>query len=96
MPALKYKDENGEWQILPSTRGMPGPPGPPGPGSGGYVHVQGTPATVWTVTHDLGFHPNVTVVDSADSVVEGEVTYTGDNSLTITFSAGFSGKAYLS
>jgi hypothetical protein len=35
------------------------------------------------------------VIDSANTMVVGEVTYTNTNNLTIQFSAGFSGKAYL-
>jgi hypothetical protein len=60
-----------------------------------YVFNQNTPSTTWTITHNLGRRPSVTVVDSAGTVVIGEVTYTSDNALTIQFSAGFSGQAYL-
>lgn len=61
-----------------------------------YTHTQGTPASTWNVTHNLSKKPSVTVVDSADNVVVGEVSYLNDNQLTLTFSAGaFSGKAYL-
>jgi hypothetical protein len=61
-----------------------------------YTHVQGTSSAVWVVTHNLGWHPNVTVQDSGGSIVEGEIAYTNTNSLTITFTGAFSGKAYLS
>jgi hypothetical protein len=60
-----------------------------------YVFNQNSPSTTWTITHNLGRRPSVTVVDSAGTVVVGEVTYTSDNVLTIQFSAGFSGQAYL-
>jgi hypothetical protein len=60
-----------------------------------FVFNQNSPATTWTITHNLGRRPSVTVVDSAGTVVIGEVTYTSDNALTIQFSAGFSGQAYL-
>jgi hypothetical protein len=52
--------------------------------------------TTWTITHDLNFYPNVTVVDSAGTIVEGEITYTNRNSLSLTFQSAFSGNAYLS
>lgn len=61
-----------------------------------YTHSQSTPADTWVVTHNLGFHPNVTIVDSANSVVIGGVTYNSLNQLTLDFAAGFSGSAYLS
>lgn len=61
-----------------------------------YEHTQGSASATWTIAHNLGFKPNVTVVDSGGTICEGEITYTNSNSLTVTFSAGFSGKAYLS
>ena len=61
-----------------------------------YTHTQGTSSAVWVVAHNLGWHPNVTVQDSGGSIVEGEIAYTNNNSLTITFTGAFSGKAYLS
>lgn len=61
-----------------------------------YVHTQNTPSTSWAVTHNLGFFPNVTVVDSANTQVEGNVIYNNINSVTIEFSTAFAGKAYLS
>lgn len=73
--------------------------GIPGGGGGtgeGYVHNQGAPASTWVVTHALSFYPNVTVVDSAGTVVVGNVHYDSPTQLTLTFSAPFSGKAYLS
>lgn len=60
-----------------------------------FVFNQNNPASTWNITHNLGRRPSVTVVDSAGTVVIGEVTYTSDNALTIQFSAGFSGQAYL-
>ncbi len=64
-------------------------------GGSTYVHTQSSPAATWTISHNLGRRPSVTVVDSAGSVVIGEVTYLSDNSLRVEFSAGFSGQAYL-
>jgi hypothetical protein len=61
-----------------------------------YTHNQGVPAATWSVAHNLGFYPNVTVVDSSGSSVIGDVQYTDSNNLIITFSGGFSGYAYLS
>lgn len=61
-----------------------------------YIHTQGVASSSWTITHNLGFHPNVTVVDSAGNIVEGELSYTNTASLTATFSTPFSGTAYLS
>lgn len=61
-----------------------------------YTHNQSTPSDTWIVTHNLGFHPNVIIVDSANSVVIGGTTYNSLNQLTLYFATGFSGIAYLS
>jgi hypothetical protein len=61
-----------------------------------FAHTQGVSSNSWTITHNLDFYPNVTVIDSAGTVVEGEIFYTSRNILTVTFSGAFSGKAYLS
>ena len=80
----------------PGPQGPQGDPGAPGSAPQAYIHDQGTPALIWTVTHNLGYNPNVSVVDSAETVVEGSVVYTSLNALTIEFTAAFGGKAYLS
>ena len=61
-----------------------------------YAHNQGSASNSWTIPHNLGFQPNVTILDSAGNIVEGEIAYTNTNSLTVSFSTSFSGKAYLS
>jgi hypothetical protein len=61
-----------------------------------YVHTQGVPSSAWVIPHNLGFFPNLTVQDSSGTIYEGEITHTNSGSLTVSFSATFSGKAYLS
>lgn len=53
------------------------------------------PGLLWEINHNLGKRPSVSVVDSAGSSVEGEVSHTDIDNLTITFSAEFSGYADL-
>ena len=60
-----------------------------------FTYIKSTPDSVWEITHNLDKYPSVTIVDSAGSVVMGDITYTSKSSLTVTFSAAFSGKAYL-
>jgi hypothetical protein len=83
----------------------PGPQGPAGidgtqasdiPALVAKTHTQNTPSASWTVIHNLNFYPNVTVFDSAGSMVEGSVTHTDETTLTIAFSSAISGKAHLS
>jgi hypothetical protein len=75
---------------------LKGSDGIAGPAGGSHVHTQAVPAAVWLVNHNLGFFPNVTVVDSAESKVVGDVEYSDSNNLIISFSGAFSGKAYIS
>lgn len=60
-----------------------------------YTHEQTLSSAAWVVTHNLGRKPQVTVVDSGNTAVLGAVAYVDDNTLTISFSAPFSGRAYL-
>lgn len=76
---------------------LQGADGTPGASGGSYTHVQGVPASTWTIAHNLGYRPGgVLVFDSLDREVLGEVTHLDANTLTVTFTAGFSGTAYLS
>lgn len=60
-----------------------------------YVHKQTTASASWTINHPLNKKPSVTVVDSADRNVIGQIEYINNNSLTITFKSAFKGEAYL-
>jgi hypothetical protein len=66
-----------------------------GGGDAYYVHNQMLPESSWTINHNLGKKPSVSVVDTTDAVVYGDINYINDNQLTISFSGAFSGKAYL-
>lgn len=65
-----------------------------GGGDKNYVHIQDTAAAVWTASHNLGKRPAVVVVDSAEDVVYGEIRHIDDNTVRLTFSGAFAGKAY--
>lgn len=60
-----------------------------------FVFNQGTPSALWTITHNLGGYPSVTVTDSAGNVGFGAVKYIDPSSLTVEFASSFSGRAYL-
>lgn len=61
-----------------------------------YVHDQPSASSTWNITHNMRFYPNVSIVDTALTKVIGEVEYLSENSLRVTFSQSFAGKAYLS
>jgi hypothetical protein len=60
-----------------------------------YIHIQSIASTTWNITHNLNKFASVTVVDSADNVVYGNVQYISMTQIQVTFSAAFGGKAYL-
>ncbi len=62
----------------------------------GYVHIQEVASATWNITHGLGFTPNITVVDTAGTVVEGSYNYPNSNTVVLSFVGAFSGRAYLS
>lgn len=60
-----------------------------------HVHTQASPSSTWTINHSLGGYPSVMVVDSAATVVIGEVSYVSTAQVVVEFTAPFSGFAYL-
>mgnify|MGYP003670130564 FL=1 len=60
-----------------------------------FTFIQGVAATTWNITHNLNKFPSITVIDTGNTVVTGEYIYIDSNNVTLTFSAGFAGKAYL-
>jgi hypothetical protein len=59
-----------------------------------HLHTQGTAATTWSVSHQLGQkYCNVTVVDSTDNVVIPQsIVFDSTTGLTVTFNTAIQGK----
>jgi hypothetical protein len=66
----------------------------PSGGDKNFVFNQNTPAVIWNVTHNLNKFPSVSVVDSANTEVIGNVQYINLNVCILSFSGAFSGSAY--
>jgi hypothetical protein len=64
-------------------------------GSNTVEFEQTVSSNLWTINHNLGRYPSITVVDSSGNVVVGFETYNSENQITLTFSAPFSGTVYL-
>lgn len=66
-----------------------------------YTHHQNSASTTWTINHNLGKFPTVSLkFSSSDNVYTNVgafagVVYTNDNTITITLAASESGYAYL-
>lgn len=66
-------------------------------GGGGdkhYIHEQSVAASTWTITHNLGKYPAVTITTSAGDEVFGLVHHISVNTTELLFSSAFSGKAF--
>ena len=60
-----------------------------------FEFTQAVPSLVWSIQHNLGKFPSVSVVDTGNTTVISQIDYIDNNNLTITNSAQFAGKAYL-
>lgn len=59
-----------------------------------YVHYQNVQSDAWEIQHNLDKYPSITVVDSANNIVVGDIRYVDTNNVVVTFTAPFSGKAF--
>lgn len=62
----------------------------------GEAYIQPSPSSEWNISHNLGFIPNIIIVDSEGIVIEGDYKYINNNQIRATFSQPISGAAYLS
>jgi len=60
-----------------------------------YIHNQAISSATWTINHNLGFRPNITITDSSGDECEGDVDHPSLNQAIINFSAAFTGTARL-
>jgi len=60
-----------------------------------FEYEQQVPSATWVVTHNLGRLPSVTVIDSGDNIVIGDILFLNNNQVEISFTGSFAGKAYL-
>lgn len=60
-----------------------------------FVHTQNSSSNSWSITHGLNKYPSVSIIDSGNNIVVGDIEYTSLNTITIRFNSSFSGKAYL-
>jgi hypothetical protein len=69
------------------------------PGEGGrqsYTHNQQTASDEWVMDHPLAFEPSVTILDSFNEEVEGDISYPLASRVVARFTAPFSGRAVMS
>lgn len=64
-----------------------------GGGITGFVHTQASPATTWTVNHNLGYKPEVQVYNAGSIQVLAEVEHSTVNQTIIRIAPATSGFA---
>lgn len=84
------------WELISNIRGAEGPQGPPGASGGGYTYSQTTPASVWTVNHNLSKYPNIELIDDNGEPMWTDYDHISMNTVTITFPSPTTGKALFS
>jgi hypothetical protein len=61
----------------------------------GFVYIQNTPASVWTIIHSLGSYPNIIIFDGEFNQMFAKVKMLNLNTTRITFSEPVIGIAVL-
>jgi len=59
-----------------------------------YFHTQSSPSTTWSVFHNLGRMPSVSIRDYFDVEIEGQVSHVSLDQLVIEFNKAITGTAY--
>lgn len=60
-----------------------------------FVYTQSTPATTWTINHNLGFRPSVELLDSGSQEIDADVSHPSINQTIVTLKAATAGLARL-
>ena len=60
-----------------------------------YVHEQLQPSSTWIVNHGMHKYPNITILDSNNRLVMGDIEYSSLDTVTLLFSESIAGKAHL-
>ena len=84
--------QTGDPITLTVQAGATGPPG----SSASYLHTQSSPASTWTVNHNLGTRPAVEVRDTGGNEILAGVTHASANQVLISFVSAKTGTAFCS
>lgn len=62
-----------------------------------FVYTQAEISNEWNITHNLGFFPNITILDNdvPPRIIEADIRYLNSNSVKIIMNTAMSGVAYL-
>jgi hypothetical protein len=76
-----------------SIKGDKGEQGPPGDAANRYIHNQTVAASVWTVNHNLGRKPLVSIRSPGGVEVDAEIIHPSLNQFTVHFAMPYAGTA---
>lgn len=63
------------------------------PGGGAFVHTQATPATTWTINHNLGYRPSVELFDDTGQEFNAQVVHVNTNQCVVYIVIAIAGSA---
>lgn len=63
--------------------------------NGGVTFNQASPSTTWTINHNLGYRPSVTLLTVGGAEFDAEVIHTSVNQTVISLTAATAGSARL-
>jgi hypothetical protein len=66
-----------------------------GSGVAAVVYHQTTPSSLWTINHNMGLYPSVTLLDPSNQQMMAEVQFPSDQQVVVVHSAPYAGTAYL-
>jgi hypothetical protein len=78
--------------VVTQTPGV-GPPG--GGGGSAFTFTQASPATTWTINHNLGYRPVVELFSAGGVEMIAEVVHTTVNQVVVSFVVATAGSARL-
>lgn len=85
----------GKTSVVYVGRGPAGATGPKGDPNQGTVFTQSSPSATWTLNHNLGFKPAVTVYSAGGMQVGADVVHISNNQTQIFFASPQAGTARL-
>jgi hypothetical protein len=77
---------------LTAQQGPPGPSGQNGTGEA-FTHTQASAASEWTINHNFGYRPSVTLYSVGGSEIDAEVIHISNNQARAYFATNVAGSA---
>lgn len=58
-----------------------------------YIHTQASPSATWTINHNLGFKPSISLITDGGAEFVADVSHASVNTTIVTLSSALSGAA---